>query len=342
MPGIYDTAVLTRVVQRIHPLPTLFLDTFFREAVNSEKEEIYFDVVEDKPRITPFVHPLRAGKLVEDAGFSTKSFKPAYVKDKRIFNPTKAIKRMVGEDFNGTMTMEQRIQANLRASLDNQKKMLTRRLEIMAAEAIINGTQTIVGDGIDAVVDFQRDSELTISLTSTAKWDYSTKVNQSDDLEEWSQLLLDKCGSGRAIVIMDKLAWKLFKRDEKVVKLMDKMYKPGDGSNVNLAPRFRAEGATYKGNIGDFELWVYSHTYVDTDGTTKNVMPDNTVIMASPDMIEGVRHFGAIMDLDNLSAVDTFVKSWTEPEPSVRYLLLQSAPLMVPYRPNASIKITVA
>ena len=36
-----------------------------------------------------------------------------------------------------------------------------------------------------------------------------------------------------------------------------------------------------------------------------------------------------------------YVKSWIEPDPSVRFIMLQSAPLLVPYRPNASLKAKV-
>ena len=32
-----------------------------------------------------------------------------------------------------------------------------------------------------------------------------------------------------------------------------------------------------------------------------------------------------------------FSKSWVEEDPAVRYLMLQSAPLVVPYRVNASL-----
>ena len=343
MPGIYDTSTLNRVVERLYPLPTLFLDTFFPEVVMSDKEEIYFDVVEGKPRIAPFVHPLRQGKLVEDLGYSTKSFKPAYVKDKRVHNPLKALKRRAGEAFNGSLSPEQRLSAVLMSDLQDQKDMLVRRLEVMAAEAILDAKQTILGDGVDAVVDFGRDAALKITLTSTAKWDDGSKTDQSADFETWSQLLLEKSGSGGGIIIMDIKAWKLLKKDANLTKLLDKQYKPGDGTNVDLAPRFRADGAVYKGNIGDFELWVYSHTYVDNAGVTKNVMPDNTVVLASRSRVEGVRHYGAILDLKaGLRPTEQFVKSWEEEDPSVRYLLSQSAPLMVPYRPNATLVVKVA
>lgn len=339
---IYSTGSLNRVVSRIRPIPTLFLSTFFPEIVVSEKEEIYFDVTDNKPRIAPFVHPMKEGKLVESQGYSTKSFKPAYIKDLRVHNPLKAVKRRAGEAITGELTMEQRRQMNLMADLQDQDDMLVRRLEIMAAEAVRAAKQTIVGDGINAVVDFGRDAALTITLTSTAKWDDATKTDQSNDFETWSDLMLQKSGVSGGIVIMDVKAWKLLKRDTNLTKLLDKAYKGGDGTKLDMAPRFRTEGAQYKGNIGDFEVWVYSHPYIDASGNAANIMPDNTVIMASASQLEGVQHFGAILDEDALRAARSFTKSWTVQNPSSRQLLMQSAPLMVPYRPNASLVVTVA
>jgi hypothetical protein len=67
-----------------------------------------------------------------------------------------------------------------------------------------------------------------------------------------------------------------------------------------------------------------------------------TVLVGSTG-IDGVRHFGAIRDLKaGIQARQYFVKSWEEEDPSRRFLLMQSAPLLVPYRPNAVLSATVA
>lgn len=339
---IYGTAELNRVVNEyIKPVPQFFLDTFFPEQIVSEKEEIYFDLTtNNKPRITPFVSPLHEGKLVEDKGYSTESFKPAYLKDKRVLVPTKAIKRRAGEAFNGNMTMEQRARMILMEQLQDQTDMWARRLEVMATEAIIYGRQTVIGDGVNAVVDFQRDTDLSFALTSTAKWDDAGNTTQSNQLEEWSQLLLEKSGSGRGVIVMDTKAWKLFKRDAKFDKILDKSNRLSDSSLVDMADRFAEEGASYKGNFGDFQLWVYSGEYTNDAGVTTKFMPNNTVLLIGN--VEGVRHFGSILDLDSLRAVPRFVKSWQNPDPSARFTLLQSAPLIVPYRKNAVVRVTVA
>lgn len=339
---LYSTAALSGVIYRLRPLPTFFLDTFFPSVSVSDKEEIYFDVVEEKPRITPFVHPLRAGKLIENVGYATKSFKPAYVKDKRVHTPNKAIKRLPGEALLGSLTQEQRMAAILANDLQEQRKMLERRFEVMAAEAIIFGTQTIKGDGIDAQLNFGRDSALDIVLAGDAKWDSANNSNRGQQIEDWDQLLLDTAGVNCDAIVMDRKAWRLLKDD---ATFKARLLQPNAAvqPDLRVLPMRNVEGVSYKGMYGDFPVYVYSHTYIDPfDGQTKNVMPDFTVVLAS-NKVDGVRHFGAIQDLDaGLMPLEFFVKSWTEEEPSQRLLLAQSAPLMVPYRPNATLRVKVA
>ena len=96
------------------------------------------------------------------------------------------------------------------------------------------------------------------------------------------------------------------------------------------------------GSIGTFDIWVYAGWYEHPD--TKAItpfLPDHTVIITSPEL-EGTRAYGAIRDEEaGFQAVPYFSKSWVEKDPAVRYLLLQSAPLPVPYRVNAAMCATV-
>lgn len=337
---IYSTAFLNRVVDDLAPVPTVFLDLFFPEVLTHDTEEVYFDKVTDKPRLTPFVHPLHEGKVIDSQGYTTKSVKPAYVKDLRVHNPLKALKRRAGESLTGNLTPAQRQQANVVADLADQNRMFTRRLEVMAVEAIRDGKATIIGEGFNAVVDFGRDSSLTETLLTTEKWDATTAPDIPAQLEEWSQEIADFDGNVEAVV-MDAKAWKLFKNNSFVQKLLD--IRRGDNSDLVISPETAVKaGVQYKGMLGNFPIWVYTGSYIDpADGTTKKYMPDNTVVLAGR-RVEGVRHYGAIMDVDVLVARERYAQSWTERNPSRRMMMMESAPLLVPYRPNSSKKITVA
>jgi len=102
------------------------------------------------------------------------------------------------------------------------------------------------------------------------------------------------------------------------------------------------EKARFIGTIGDFDIWIYNDVYTDDLGNTVPMLPTNTVIVGSPVNVEGTRCYGVIQDEKAAyRAQRYFSKSWLEEDPAVRWLLLQSAPLVVPYRPNACFCATV-
>ncbi len=106
--------------------------------------------------------------------------------------------------------------------------------------------------------------------------------------------------------------------------------------------RDKNDKARYVGSIGDFDIFVYNDVYINDAGVETKLLPANTVILGSKDGLEGTRCYGAIRDEKaNWTANRYFTKSWLEEDPSVRWMLLQSAPLVVPYRPNAVACVTV-
>lgn len=340
---IYSTGALNRVVDSLKRTPAFFLNTFFTQVETSDTEEIFFDVEKDgtKRRLAPFVHPLVEGKVVESRGFETKSFRPAYVKDKRVHDAQKPFKRSIGEQI-GTgqqLTPQQRRELQIRMDLADQRDMLTRRLELMAIEAVRTGKETVnmlMPDGSEqsVVVDFGRDTGQTITLAGAARWG-EAGVKPSEDLEDWTLQTLKLSGSSIRNIVMDPEAWKLFRADGDLEKKLDLRRAISGQINLGLIP----DHIQYKGSDGTFDYWVYADWYYD-GSTEQKVLPDNTVLGVGD--IMGVRHFGAIKDeAAGFQARELFAKSWMQEDPSVRYLLMQSAPLIVPYRVNAAFAATV-
>jgi hypothetical protein len=165
-----------------------------------------------------------------------------------------------------------------------------------------------------------------------------------DNLEDWVAKVQEKSGAVGRTVIMDALAWRLFKADTKVTQLLDLQRLRGN-DGMAYGPIAFGQGnelARFVGSLGDLDFWVYNDRYVDDTNTVKKLLPDYTVIIGSVSQLEGVRCYGSIMDEKaGYRAQRYFSKSWLEEDPAVRWLLLQSAPLLVPYRPNASFCATV-
>ena len=102
----------------------------------------------------------------------TKSFKPAYAKDKRRFDPTRPLKRSIGERIGGTLAPQQRLEANLNRTMMKQLENLTRREEVMASQRPCEQVKiTVAGENYPTVVvDFGRDPELTVALAGSSRW----------------------------------------------------------------------------------------------------------------------------------------------------------------------------
>jgi hypothetical protein len=341
--NIYETTALVGVVQRIRTPHTALLDLFFPQTVESDEEEIAFDVEVDKRRVSPFVSPLIAGKVVQSKGFSTNRFKPAYIKDKRVIDPNRPLRRSVGEMVGGNpaMSAANREEANVARELADQVDNFQMRLELMAADAMLDGKVVVTGEGYDSVeVDFGRHADLTQTLLTTARWGESG-VSPLANINTWRRSVLAKSGARVTDIVMGPGAIDNFLADDSVKDIINTDYR-GNDSLINLAASI-GEGAELQGQLGAGgpNVWAYSQTYHDSDDSEQNVLGDHQVVMGSRTQTGGVRYFGAIRDPKaGYQAMAYYPKSWTEEDPPVRFLMLQSAPLVVPTRINSTFAAT--
>jgi hypothetical protein len=338
MPQIYDTGVLTGVVNSLQAPPSFLVDTFFPTIQTEESEEIHFDVEDDVMAIAPFVSPVVEGQIVNEQGYTTKSMKPAYIKPKTPVSPTRALKRLPGEPIAGNLSNAARMERIVATDLMMHRKLIDRRREWMAAQVLRTGAVTISGDKYPTTaVNFGRAGALTVVKTVGNKWG-DAGISPLDDLATWGELVQDNSGSAAITVVMDTAAWKVFRANSQVQSRLD-LLRAGGSPTLALDAKLDY-GGTYRGSIDGFNIWVYAGTYKDDAGSIQKMLPTGTVLMVGA--LEGVQAFGAILDEEaGLQALPYFSKSWLIPDPGRRMLMTQCAPLLVPYRPNASLCATV-
>lgn len=335
--GAYDTHTLQGVVRKLRQPRMYFLDLLFTSQVNFDDEFIDFDIVDEGRRIAPFVSPNVQGRVMKEKGFETRRFKPAYLKPKNIVDPSKPLKRMPGEAIGGSMSAEQRYNAHVANLLNVQRMSIMRRWELMAASAVLNGSVTVKGEDYPEVtVDFQRPSNLTV--TPATAWDQAG-ATIIEDLDDWTRLVQEESGRTVVRITMGTSVWPVFSQNEAVKELLDT--RRGSTSTMELGPG-NGDSAQYKGTLGaSLEVWVYNDIYEDDAGAKQNIMPADAVVLTCAD-IDGTRAFGAIMDARaGYQALDIFPKMWINEDPSVTYLMNQSAPLMIPGMPEATLRANV-
>lgn len=340
---IYNTADLMEVQRRQRSIQPYWL-SFFPRMITSDREEILFDQVTDGTRqLAPFVAPNVQGRVMRNRGYTTKTFKPAYVKPKHVVDPSMAIPRMAGESLGGSLTMEQRYDARVAENLRIERQMIENTWEWMAARAVIDGMVTVVGDDYPEVtVDFGRDPSLQVTLAGTARWDQSG-AQPLKDIEDLRRRVHELSSSTISRLTFGLDAWEVFSNNQKVRDLLDKNYRGSETTYNTAVPEgtpmeFRGRISGENG-MGSLELWTYSQKYRDHQGQLQDFL-DPRAVVGSGAGLDGVRCFGAIHDKRaGLRPLAMFPKMWDSDDPAVTYTMTQSAPLMVPVEPNASFTI---
>lgn len=336
------TAVMLGITERLFKFNPFFLMMFFPNEMIFDTEEIHFDKISQSGKLAPFVSPMVAGKANRKQGFARETLLPAYVKPKDIINPKLPIKVKVGEKAGGTLTPAQRRQWWRTHLLGEQDMKILRREEWLAVQAVVNGKVIIEGEDYPAQeVDFKRSADNNITLVGAAKWvncDVTT-YDPTDDIEDWAMFANGPVN----IAVMDKTAWRLFKR----FKVVKDMLKTDSGSRTKMetGPKDLGMTASYKGTFGaDLEIWVYNGQYEDDAGVKQPFLPDGTVILGN-DGYQGVRAYGAIQDAkandQGVFSAKRYPKNWFTDDPSVENIMTQSAPLMVTEDADAFVVIRI-
>lgn len=345
----YETWELDALLAQIERPNPWLLNTFFPTQRFFESKQIEFDLIDRGRRLAPFVSPLVAGKPMLREGYRTRQLQPAYIKPTDLIVPTDSFVRRPGEAYGGaSLSPQQRFDIQVQETLSLHEQSVDNRLEWMAAQALVNGSIIIQGDDYPkTLVDFGRDSSLTIALTGGAKWDQTTSDPMSDI--ETSSLLVRKVSKGAVVdtLVMDGKSWSLLRKHATVTDLISMFYRrnlPGQqATSIDAAPRTDINQAQFVGTLnGRIDLYVYDAYYQDDNGADQPYLPDYTVLGIARGAIEGRQYFGAIIDLDaGMRATKLFSKSDKKFNPSGLEIVSQSAPLVAPRRANAMFKLTV-
>lgn len=337
-----STSTMLNTVRVLGKFEPFLLNVFFPDLVTSPDENIHFDAISEDVIMAPFVSPVVAGKVHAERGGKLMTFKPAYLKPKNVVKPEKLLKRRAGEPYLGNLTPAERRIAAITDNLLKQDKAITYREEWMAAQALLTGSVTVTGvDYPTQVVDFERNEANNKVLTGAAKWDTvdPEQYDPTDDLTEWAEASTGTIN----VIVMGKGAWRRFSSFKAVKEKLDT--RRGSSSKMETATKDLGMVTSFKGYFGDVEIWVYIGQYTDPEtGVKSYYMPQNTILMGNTGY-EGVRAYGAIQDVranaEGIAATARWPKNWAQDDPSVEYVMTQSAPLMITPDPDAFVVVTV-
>jgi len=345
---LFNSRTMIQALEQAKPPRTFFLDTFFSSAPRTfDTEAVDIDIIKGKRRLAPFVNPRREGKVVEKRGFKTRSYKPAYVKPKMITTAEDILKRDPGMHiYAGNSGPSAKAAQELGRNLAELNEMITRREEWMASQALTTGLCPVIGEGVDDLVDFLMEATHLPTLAGAAKWSAPTTATPLTDLKTWKRLIAKDSGISPIICLMGLSAIDAFLKCDEVLGTSSGGKNVFNMINVQMGridPRLLPNGVTYYGTLQEIglDMYTYEEWYIDDDSDIESpMMPTNKVLLGNPSA-RTEKMYGSIRDLDALAAVPRFPKSWKEEDPSARFIMVQSAPLMAPIQVDAFLCATV-
>ncbi len=204
---------------------------------------------------------------------------------------------------------------------------------------IFDGRVRVRGEGVDVVVDYRRDPSLTVVKSGVGLWsDAAMDGAVLQDIEDLGAAINAASGGVVATeVTMQPDVWPVFWSritDKQKEELLS--WARTGGSEVQVGPA-SSEKVQYRGRLGAFNFYTYRDDFIDVDGSTQEIVPAGAVALANPAALRCRLHYGVILDRKaNFQAMDRFSKVYEEEDPSMEWLLTQSAPLVGPFNPNAS------
>jgi hypothetical protein len=335
-PTFFSHEEIVAVISDVNPFQSFLLNFFGSEHLSND-EKINFDRLSKDERIAVFVNPRRPGEVNKQRGFSVDSYKPGYIKDKDTIDFKHVIRRRAGQPFNAAVSPEQNYAAIVADLAANQVTKIYRRLELMAAQLLLNGTYDMVGKDLNVNVDFARDAALTETLLTTNRWlDANTSVSPIEDIEK---KLLAVSYPVKTLIV-GAAAWRAIKRDplfdkNVYVDLLTRGQSPLVVGPQGMSP----DGLIYRGNLlsSGVDIYTYTNTYQDPDSGNETLYIPTDAVIGVSDPSFGFQCFAPIQDAAaNFMPMPYFTKNWMEEDPGIPYIMTQSAPLLAHTKINST------
>lgn len=334
--SLFDPRTMLEMVNSRYRARSFLRDRYFGHVEKFTTEAVDIDIVgPGKRKMAAFVNPRLGSTFDERDGYTTHTFKPAYVAPARVTTAEDAIKRAPGELLYSGRDPNQRAREILAKDLVDLDKQITRREEWMCAQALTTGKIDVKGPGVDAVINFWPAKVKDQPTTTLSTLWTSNDANPLADLKNIARHVAQKSGLTPAEIICGAKA---------VDCLLDRL--KGDNTALNsrridmgqINPHELDKGVTYIGNLRlpNLDIYTYDEFYLDeATGEEKPMIPDDLVIMACRGA-QTTRAYGLVEIFDVPKNESHFVVGDRVPNsylsirnPSGRVLELKCAPLMI-------------
>lgn len=293
---------------------SVLYDMFGHEAGLVEDDKAIYDFRKGSRRMAPTVHAGTGGVLMDRDGYETREIGFCTIAPERIIEDTNLKSRYFGEDVLGAMTPAEREKKMLAQDLVDMRKAIQRRREWMVRQVLLTGqlqvfTYTNEGRGVSP--SMIADYGFTNNFVPLTKWNLSgAKIDE--DMHAIYDMVYDGLGDVE-IIIMAPDVFSAMLANSNFAKTLDMK----NADMGELRTKYRGSGLRFLGwNSDGVEMYTLSGTFVDDDGTTKQLIPSGKLIAGGKGVLN-IYH-GPVTQVEEVGSA-AIHKTYIKKEVPLRY-----------------------
>jgi len=351
MPNSADVLSWSTLTPAVNEMkaPNAFLkNMLFSRDITVPTRNIELSFLNRGRQIAPFVERNGAAIMTEGRNESFRVITPPHIRVKRPMTPSELLeKRRPGSViFPGAGGIQRAMREYMASELAMLADDITNSEEYLCAMALQGAVSYSVADQAAFTITFPRDAAHDYALGAGDRWNETTASFRKDFLDA-AQLVNDAVSLNVTDVILGADAADAFLADApgELSSLLD-IRRMSTGT-VDLTQQIAESGALFLGTyVHGIRVWRYGRQ-VDVNGVaTDLIRPKYAEFVARTPAAQFVTYYGAIEDMKAIGAgrvlqSKRFSKSWEQEDPSARMLLVESNPMPVMRRPDATVSVQV-
>ncbi len=294
---VTDTYKLINAVKKMYPVVQFFKNRYFPDGKVYYSEKALVETKKKGRAVAPFVIPVVGGIALESEGYRAMEIEAPYIAPKKVITAAQLEKKAFGESPESGRTPAQRENELEAEYMDDLRKSVLRRHELMCAELLLTGKVLMkhYANGDDAARGVNYDLKYLQFYDKEFKNRYTIdgdfrNMSASLKIQEFYKMASELRKRGiRAtdIVMASDVSMELMSKDD-FLKFYDiAKVDFGDIKQTELP-----EGVVCNGRINIngvvMTMFTYDETYEDLDGEEKAFIPAGTILFLQPGMGETV------------------------------------------------------
>lgn len=321
--------------------PKLGLSAWFKPETTTSKQ-VSIEVERNRNLIAVDVERGTEGNHNTFGKYSEKIYVPPFFKEKFNFSELDVYQRTFGAGVNPNANDYKSLISTSGMKLQILQAKIDRAKELQRSQALQTGIVTMKnGDNID----FKRKADSIPDLGAGNYWG-ETGVDILATVSEGIKFIRQegKSVSRMFDLLMGAQALGAILTDDKILKQLDNR-----NLNIGAIGTTRYDdvtGLNYHGRLstrnGTVDLWTYDDTYELSDGTQKEYIDDNKVVLLPRDFVGKHAHAGVPAIIRDSSkaefpewikqvSAEYFINNYVDPKITAHMFDISSAPLAVPF-----------